>query len=184
MSPPPVCLPMKIWIDTRQKKHKHDNIDLWFSAHGVEYEYKKLDFGDYMRDGSNVSIDSKQDLAEVCANVGRDHKRFVRECDRAVAAGYRLYILVEQGGGYRCVDDVRMWTNPVCIRCARRKNGECRPHEPVRCARYRSTPMQGRTLAKIMAGIEVNHGCKWLFCNKRQTARIICDLLGVKYERE
>lgn len=55
-----------------------------------------LPFGDYMLEGSNISIDTKQDVQEVAGNIGRDHARFVRECDRARAEGYRLVILVEE----------------------------------------------------------------------------------------
>ena len=36
-----------IYEDTRQQAGKHENIDRWFRNHGVEYEYRKLDAGDY-----------------------------------------------------------------------------------------------------------------------------------------
>ena len=170
--------------DTRQQDGKHDNIERWMVAHGVDFAPRAaaLPFGDYMLDGSNISVDTKQDLQEVAGNLGRDHARFVRECERARAEGYRLVILIEQRG-YGSVADVAGWTNRVCVRCQHRKWRRCDPSTSKGCVAKRCKPMTGATLAKIMAKVEEDHGVRFEFCAPTSTARRICEILGVEYER-
>lgn len=167
----------RIQIDTRQQVGKHTNIDSWFDSHGIEYFYQKLDFGDYAEvdNGGNIVVDSKQDMQEVAGNVGHDHARFVRECDRAAEAGYRLYILVEEHPEYADRDLLATWVSGVCRRCRK-----CDPLES-KCVARRFKPLNGPTLRKIIDRIEYDHGPRFLFCDKRDTARVICDLLGVSY---
>lgn len=168
----------RIQIDTRQQVGKHANIDSWFDSHGIEYFYQKLDFGDYAEvdNGGNIVVDSKQDMQEVAGNVGHDHARFVRECDRAAEAGYRLYILVEEHPEYADRDLLARWVSGVCRRCRK-----CDPLES-KCVARRFKPLNGPTLRKIIDRIEYDHGARFLFCDKRDTARVICELLGVKFE--
>lgn len=167
-----------IICDTRQQAGKHEHVDRWFERHGVDFEYRKLDFGDYMTEGSNVSVDTKKDMAELASNLGKDHARFVRECERARSVGHRLIILVEAGDRYNDAAEVARWLSPVCLRCRR-----CNPREAAtRCTRFKRKPMQGRQLLSIMAGMEKNHGVWFSFCDRRKTARTICELLGVAYE--
>lgn len=168
----------RIQIDTRQQVGKHTNIDSWFDSHGIEYFYQKLDFGDYAEvdNGGNIVVDSKQDIQEVAGNVGHDHARFVRECDRAAEAGYRLYILVEEHPEYADRDLLATWVSGVCRRCRK-----CDPLES-KCVARRFKPLNGPTLRKIIDRIEYDHGARFLFCDKRDTARVICELLGVKFE--
>lgn len=167
----------RIQIDTRQQVGKHTNIDSWFDSHGIEYFYQKLDFGDYAEvdNGGNIVVDSKQDMQEVAGNVGHDHARFVRECDRAAEAGYRLYILVEEHPEYADRDLLATWVSGVCRRCRK-----CDPLES-KCVARRFKPLNGPTLRKIIDRIEYDHGARFLFCDKRDTARVICELLGVKF---
>lgn len=172
---------MTIYCDTRQQKGKHKNIDGWFERHGVPYEYKKLDFGDYSIDGSNVSIDTKRSMQEVAGNCGHDHKRFVREMERARTAGYRLVILIE-ACGYHSISDVARWTNNVCKRCEKKRMGFCNPLHSIGCTAGHKKPITGPTLAKIMKTLELNHGVRFEFCHPMHTARRICELLGVKYK--
>lgn len=164
--------------DTRQQARKHNNIEKWMATHGVDFAPRAaaLPFGDYMLEGSNISIDSKQDVQEVAGNIGRDHARFVRECDRAAEAGYRLYILVEEHPEYADRDLLATWVSGVCRRCRK-----CDPLES-KCVARRFKPLNGPTLRKIIDRIEYDHGARFLFCDKRDTARVICELLGVKFE--
>ena len=164
--------------DTRQQAGKHDRIGKWMEAHGVDFAPRAsaLPFGDYMREGSNISIDTKKDVQEVAANIGRDHARFVRECERARTEGYKLVILVEEHPEYNDRDKLNGWTSYVCRRCRR-----CRPHQPGKCVRYRTKPMNGPTVAKILTKLEQDHGVRFEFCAKRDTARRICEILGVEY---
>lgn len=165
--------------DTRQQVRKHNNIEKWMAAHGVDFAPRAaaLPFGDYMLEGSNISIDSKQDMQEVAGNIGRDHARFVRECDRARAEGYRLIILVEEHPEYNDRSKLYGWISYVCRRCRR-----CNPLRDKGCKKYRSKPMNGPTVARIIGRLEEDHGVRFEFCAKRDTARRICELLGVDYK--
>lgn len=171
-----------IIADTRQQAGRHTNIDRWFDRHGVTYEYRKVDAGDYIRaDGlSNRSIDTKKGIAEVAGNVGRDHDRLVREIERANDAGYRLIFLIE-ARGYHEIWDVARWVAVPCQRCQRRRMGYCDPRTSMRCATHKRKPMQGPQVARIMQGIARDHGCIWAFCDPASTGRMICEFLGVSY---
>lgn len=166
--------------DTRQQAGKHTHVDRWLEAHGVVYEYRKVDFGDYVRgDGrGNVSVDTKKDVQELATNLGSGHARFVRECERARAAGYRLVVLVEQHPEYNAAGP-GAWVSGVCMRCPMRR--QCSPRSPGRCQARRHKPMQGPQLAAIMGAMERRHGVRFEFCARRDTARRICELLGVPY---
>lgn len=166
-----------LYCDTRQQAGKHGHVDGWFSAHGVPFEYRKLDYGDYMRDGSNISVDTKKDVQELAGNCGRDHARLVREIERANAAGYRLWFVIEERPEYNDRARLATWESRVCRSCRR-----CDPLTS-KCRVRRFKPMNGPTLAKIVAKLESDHAARFTFCDRRDTARVICDLLGVRYER-
>lgn len=173
--------------DTRQQQRhgdKHANKHAWWDAHGVEVERRKVDFGDYIRaDGSsNISVDTKRSLDELAGNVGRDHARFVRELERAREAGWRLVVMVEVGHPYRDLEDVNRWTPYVCRRCPHYTSHECTPHGSDRCRRFRSKPMQGPTLYKMLRTFEREHGVVFELCAPGRSARRICEILGVGYE--
>lgn len=167
----------KIQIDSRQQVGKHGHVDGWFASRGVPYFYKKLDFGDYAREGSNISVDTKKDVQEFAGNCGREHARLVREIERANSAGYRLWFVIEEHPEYNDRHELAKWVSHVCRTCRR-----CDPLVS-KCRARRFKPMNGPTLAKIIAKLESDHHCRVTFCDKRDTARVICDLLGVRYER-
>jgi len=171
-----------IYEDTRQQKGKHESKRAWFEAHGIEVVRKKLDAGDYATDQSNILIDTKRNLAEVAMDVGRDHDRFAREMERARDAGCRLVVLVEVGFPYRSTEDVTKWVNDTCKRCDYYRRVLCEPSASGRCRRYRSKPMRGSTMAKIIQSMERDYGCRFEYVNPRYAARRICELLGVSYE--
>jgi len=175
-----------ILCDTRQHKGKHENKMKWWARHGVATSVQKLDFGDYMVDGSNISIDTKRSMAEVAGNCTRDHERFAREMRRAADKGYRLVILVEAGNQYQCVGDVRRWTNNHCKACFHMREKHCNPKDTRgKCIKHGTRkPVQGPQLSKIMATMEKEYGARFEFCNSMQSARRICDLLGVSYEQD
>ena len=55
-------------IDKHAKKH------LWWKSHGVEVVRYKLDFGDYTSFHTNLAIDTKANLQEICGNLGKDRE--------------------------------------------------------------------------------------------------------------
>ena len=167
-----------IWCDTRQQEGKHRNVDGWFDAHGVAYEYRKLDFGDYMREGSNVSIDTKQSMDELASNLGREHARFARECERARRAGCRLVVLVERKPKLNSLAELARWVPTPCRMCRR-----CDPTTTGGCRAGHRRPLQGATAAKIMRAMSEDYGVRFEFCTRADTARRICELLGVEVSR-
>lgn len=173
---------MILYEDTRQQDGKHEAKHAWFAEHGIEVVRKKLDAGDYATDQSNILVDTKRGLAEVSMDVGRDHKRFAREMERARDAGYRLVILVEIGAPYRTTKDVMRWTNDACKRCEFYRRLLCDPNASGRCRKYRSKPMRGMTMAKIIESMEREYDCRFEYVNPRYSARRICELLGMMCE--
>lgn len=162
--------------DSRQQESKHRHIERWMEGHGVEFRprARALPFGDYMSDnGSNVSVDTKKDVQELAMDCGRDHSRFVRECERARDAGYRLVILVESSDRYNDRTELERWISDVCRRCRK-----CDPRFAARCKKYRTKPMQGPTLAKIVDTLERRYGVRFEFVSKTKAAKRICELLG------
>ena len=170
-----------IYEDTRQQAGKHETKHKWWDAHGVDVERKKLDFGDYVSDSSNISVDTKRSISEVAMDVGRDHDRFVREMRRASDAGYRLVILIEVGNPYTRVSDVARWVSVACKSCAARRSGGCDPLT-TRCRQHRFKPMQGPSVMRSMRTMEDHYGCHFELCRPSAAAKRICEILGVTYE--
>ena len=174
-----------IQTDTRQHAGKHAIKDEWWASHGVSTVRTKLDFGDYMAEGSNVSVDTKRSIAEIAQNInGRNHDRFKRECIRARDAGCRLVILVENRDGVTELSGVNSWTNDHCKSCGYYARRSCRPWDGrEKCIKHGTRkPIQGPRLAKAMFTMSERYGVNFMFCHPRDTARIICELLGVAYD--
>jgi hypothetical protein len=77
---------------------------------GYELHPKALNIGDYMIEGDNtVSIDTKQNLAEVYSNIFNDRSRFMKEVRRAFENKVKLYVLIEHGGPIKKLEDVCAW---------------------------------------------------------------------------
>lgn len=163
--------------DSRQQRGKHNNINQWMVDHGIQVVTMKLDAGDYSTPGSNIVVDTKKDVQEVAGNIGRDHARFTRECDRARSAGLRLVVLIEEHREYNDRSKLFRWKSFACRKCKR-----CDPLRDKGCTRYRTKPMNGPTVAKIISGIERDHGCRFEFCRRGDTAQRICEILGIEYE--
>lgn len=180
--------------DDRQHAGKHDEKHRAWDELGVKYlsrdEMIKLDFGDYVRgfddgsvDGSsNVSVDTKQHLGEVSANLGKKHDVFKREVKRANDAGYLLVVLVETDEA-TCIEDVRGWVNSHCRHCTHYFRKECDPCRADEICLKHGTkkPLQGETMAKQMTTMERNRSVRFEFAPPDQSARRICELLGVAY---
>lgn len=160
---------------------KHAVKHAWFAAHGVEVVRRKLDFGDYMAEGSNVSVDTKASLDELSGNLGRGHRRFRAECERARAAGCQLVVLVETRQA-STIQDVRTWTNGHCRKCRTRGVAGCDPLERAGgCPKHHTAkPLQGARMADTMEAMERHHGVRFEFVDPRGSAARICELLGIE----
>ena len=77
---------MKVYVDSREKPQAIKQITAYFDRHGIAWEQKKLDTGDYMLEGQpSLIIDRKQSLSELANNLlSPDRARFYREIRRAL----------------------------------------------------------------------------------------------------
>ena len=102
-----------ILIDTREKKNSH--ITDYFTKHGIAYEPTTLSYGDYSfmlpsaaagediffhRD---IAIERKGSLEELSGNLAQERERFEREFLKAGNDGAKLYLMVEDVGGYTSI---------------------------------------------------------------------------------
>lgn len=157
--------------DTREQAGRHDNILIGFSQFGIKVVRSKLFVGDYTRlDNMQTCIDIKQNLQEVYCNLIQQHDRFRAECVRANENGIRLIILVEQPG-ILTLADVAKWQNPRAGRYERqKKRGET----------GKKPPASSEALMKSMVTMTAKYGVQWMFCEKPETAKKICEILRIE----
>lgn len=161
---------MKLIEDTRQQNGKHKNIHLYCQRHGIELVRNKLEVGDYMLNGGQpISVDTKQDMMEICKDImSSDHRRFRAECQRAKDMGIQLIILVEEAVPF---GEVELWEVPRW-----RTSGKYhRFGDPM-------TLVEPRTLAKAMQTMTEKYGVKFRFCHRRETPRKLIKYLTGEYE--
>lgn len=163
--------------DTRQQEGRHDVKHGWWSSHGVDVVRHKLETGDYMAPGSSATVDTKASLLELAMDLGRDHRRFRAELERARDAGLSMVVLTEVPV---TLDDVARWPG-YCQDCPLYAARRCHP-SVGRCPRFRRVPMQGSTMARQMRTMAGRYGCRFMFCDPGESARTVCDLLGVPYK--
>ena len=139
-------------FDTREQKNDH--IKKWFDKHGIAYRTEKLDCGDYMIDGGSLTIDRKQNLDELAKNLlnPQDKQRFIRECKRAMETGVKIIVLCEHGKGVKSLPDIRGWKSKY-------------------------SPVTGKALLDAIYRVCVSYGVQFVFCDRRQTARKIIEIL-------
>lgn len=163
---------MNIQIDSREKSRAIQKIVEEFDRCGVDHFVSKLYVGDYMNyDNPRLIIDRKQNLTELCSNVCQGHNRFRNEILRAREHGIELIVLCEHGKGVDCLEDVIWWDNPR--RYKRAKNpvtGRWETHE--------TKATTGDKLYKILCTFHEKYGCRFLFCDKKETGKRIIELLG------
>lgn len=142
-------------FDTRERKNEH--IKSYFDRHGITYKVEKMDVGDYMIEGGNVSVDRKQNLSELATNLMNraDKFRFWRELRRATERGIKLIVLCEHGGRIKSIEDVAGWKSNY-------------------------SPVTGRALMDSIYRASVSYGVEFHFCDKRSTGKKIVKLLGGK----
>ncbi len=151
---------MKIICDSREKWTQAGSTDRhipdWFDRHGLEWEVRKLEVGDYMAEGHpELVVDRKKSLDELATNLMNrsDSARFWREVRRAHEQQTKLVILCECGGQIRSINDVPKWKS-------------------------RYGPVTGRRLINEMIRLEMSYGVLWRFCDRRSTGRLIVEILS------
>lgn len=159
---------MIIQQDTRQKQKHHLIKEKWFEEHGIKVINSKMLVGDYCipSDGS-ISVDTKKDIGELYQNLIQSHARFSAECQLADELGIKLYILVENKEGFKCIDDIKSWVNPQYFVWLKKQRQGIKIKEPVK----------NITLIKIMRSMEKKYGVTFLFCRPTESAEKIVELL-------
>lgn len=152
--------------DTREKKNQH--VLAHFDRIGIRYDIAKLDFGDYMDVyRHDISIDRKQNIAELAKNCTSEHDRFKREIERAQNANSTLVILVEQnrykdrGRWIRVesVEDLMLWSVTHKTRSGR------------------EVTIRGEKIYRVLRAWMAKYGIDVQFCDKRQTGKRIIEIL-------
>ena len=149
---------MKIIVDSREH-WTHPNstdthISAWFDRHGIVYEVRKLDVGDYiLDDNTELSVDRKASLQELSQNLfaRNDKARFWREVRRAKEQHIRLIVLIEDAK-CKTIQDVANW---------KPKYGK----------------VSGRSLMAEMYRLHISYGVEFLFTTKRSCAKRIVEIL-------
>ena len=153
---------MVIQVDSREKAHAIKHILAEFDKQGVQYFVSKLPQADYMSlDNPKLLIDRKRSMLEICQNVVQDHARFARELERAKKYGQHIVVLIEEGHGSTCLNDVINWKNP----------------------RLKQSPMavSGERLFRILSTMQNNHDkydVEFMFCTKADTGKRIIEILS------
>ena len=150
---------MKLWIDSREKwtqpQSSDTHLSAYFDRHGIDWEVKKLDVGDYMLEGNDtISVDRKASIDELASNLlnREDKSRFMREVRRAKESGLHLVVLIESNK-YKSIPDLREW-------------------------RSKYSGISGRALMDAIYKTHISYGVEFLFCPKISTGRRIIELLS------
>lgn len=158
--------------DSRQQVwngDKHSNIHDYCTRAGIEVMRTALPFGDYClideetgEPNLSVSVDTKRDMLEILGNVmnARDHVRFRSECVKAQEAGSQLVILIEEVPPFGMPE---MWQSPL--------NRHGKPYTRANPALF----------AKCCKTMTERYGVKFVFCDKRQTGRVLMGILTGTY---
>lgn len=153
---------MKIIVDSREHWTHPNSTDThvsdYFDRHGIEWEVRKLDVGDYAIEGKpNIVVDRKQSIQECATNLMNrsDSSRFWRELRRAHEQGIKLVILVESGRTVKNINEVVKWKSKY-------------------------STVTGRRLIDEMIRTEMAYSVRWVFTDRRSTARRIIEILSGK----
>jgi ribosome-associated protein len=131
---------------------------------------KKMDFlGSY-----HTSVDTKKDIQEIIGNIcGAQHDRFRDEVLLAQNNGIKLYVLVENKDGVKCIDDLLTWDNPR-IRMAK---WVTTPSGARRRVLKYPNATKGSTLAKAMKTMQDKYGVGFRFCSPEDAGETVLSLL-------
>lgn len=102
---------MIVLVDSREKKNSH--ILDYFTKNGIAYQVTTLAYGDYsfmipaaatgtvdIYFHQNIMIERKASLEELSGNLTRERERFEKEFLKAGNDGCKVYLMVENSGGY------------------------------------------------------------------------------------
>lgn len=147
---------MVIIEDTRQKADKHLLKHASFDKDGDIIFRSRLLIGDYALP-PKVAVDTKEDITEIAYNMcgsAKEKKRFANECYTARLCNSKLVYLIEDGR----FDSI----NAIIGHTIHLHNG---------------IDIPGEQLAKAMYITMNRYGVEFRFCDKKDTANIIKEIL-------
>lgn len=152
---------MCILVDTREQDTERAKNR--YARFGIPYDRCKLDFGDYTYNfitpqggwiyntennvSPCISVERKMNLDELCQCFTHDRKRFEREFERAIDAGAKTYLIVENTN----------WENLF--------NGK-----------YRSR-LNPNALSASLIAWQIRYNIHVYFCKEETTGRLIKEIL-------
>ena len=104
---------MLILVDSREKKNTH--ILDYFAKQNIAYKLEKLEYGDYtfmipaavagedIYFHKDIVVKRKASLEELSGNLTQERERFEKEFLKAGNDGAKLYLMVEDMGGYSSI---------------------------------------------------------------------------------
>ena len=155
---------MIIQIDTREKTRAIKKIVSEFEKQEISYISSKMYVGDYCNlENPLLIIDRKQSIAEIAQNCTSGHDRFKRELQRLDDMGAKMFVLIEKdkidGRIIRDIDDVMMWVPKF-------------------------STVEGPRIYKVMNAWEHKHNIRFVFCNKKDTGKVIVKILKEGWDEQ
>lgn len=164
---------MIIQADTRQKKKHHTVKEKYFESSGIRVVNSKMLVGDYcIPSQGNIAVDTKANISELYGNLIQQHDRFHNESVLAQDAGIKLYILVENKDGVKCVEDLKKWKNPQMFRYYK-----ARKQALAKGLKEPKPPASNIQLIKIMHSMARDYGVEFVFCTPNEAGQRVIDLL-------
>lgn len=151
---------MILEFDTRDKKDQY--VTDYMDKQGIKYIRNKLYSADVkLLNSTEVLIDIKKDLLEVCGNLTRasEHERLKREIARGKEIGCKRFIFLIKEPKIKSIEEVVNWSST-------------------------RTKVKGETLMKIMNTMSERYGVEFIFTKKENAGEKVIELLrgGVNYD--
>lgn len=151
---------MILEMDTRNQKDEY--ITDYLDKQGIKWIRNKLYAADVkLLNSTEVLIDIKKDLLEVCGNLTRasEHERLKREIARGKEIGCKRFIFLIKESKIKSIDEVIKWSST-------------------------RTKVKGETLMKIMNTMSERYGVEFIFTTKENAGAKVIELLrgGVNYD--
>ena len=151
---------MIVEMDTRNQKDEY--ITDYLDKQGIKWIRNKLYAADVkLLNSTEVLIDIKKDLLEVCGNLTRasEHERLKREIARGKEIGCKKFIFLIKEPKIKSIEEVINWSSA-------------------------RTKVKGETLMKIMNTMSERYGVEFIFTTKENAGVKVIELLrgGVNYD--
>lgn len=141
---------MKLFVDTRQKKGKHLNIERYCSENKITMIPKCLSVGDYMLENGSIAVDTKQSLLELAKDLYSDKKSYNKKYKKCFNENIKLVVLIEEP--IKTMKELVGWQS-------------------------KKTKINGRALIDMMLRLNVSYGVGFKFCDKKETGNVLIGIL-------